>query len=43
MYIMGSTDEALRELREISAKYDRIQTELDEINRELDKPITGHS
>ena len=43
MYNMDSTDEALRELREISAKYDRIQSKLDEINKELDKPITDHS
>lgn len=40
---MDSPKEARRELAEISAAYDRIEAELDEIKKELDKPILGRS
>lgn len=40
---MDSPEEARRELAEISAEYDRIQAELDEIGKALDEPIVGRS
>ena len=40
---MDSPEEARRELAEISAEYDRIETELAEFKRDLDKSILGRS
>ena len=40
---MDSSEDARKELDEISAEYDRIEAELVEIKRELDKPILGRS